>query len=180
MQEPQKIYLSTWMHLAAFAICVVFVVSYFYLPEPDMNQDGASVRVWGFTLFVFLFVVPVGLWALYLAFTRNPVLIVGMDFVEIGSCIYPRRKCRIYGSDILDVKTHWVRLGGDQRSDLIFYVKRDAYTRLSRSKVWRKKDPRRRALYWDFSNAEIDPIDAVNLIVFRLSITSIRNILSNQ
>lgn len=175
MREPQRIYRSLWIHLAGFAVSFAFVLIYL---KQLLTQNGfaewTTAGVWAFSLFLFLVVIPAGCLTLYLALTRKPLLVVGEDYVEVSSYCFPFLKARLKRADILDVKTDWVRLGGDQHSDLAFFLTAEAYEQLSQRRIWRKKNPRRKVLYWTFTNARIDPLEAVNLIEVRMSLATLK------
>ncbi|QDU52017.1 hypothetical protein [Gimesia panareensis] len=172
MQEPQKIDRSTWMHLVGAVGFSIFVVLYFsQLLSPNGFQNWSAGAFWGFSLFNFLFVIPAAAWLLNLAFTREPFVVVGPEFIELYSYRSPRQKpLRIEAVDLLNVDTNWVKGGGDQHSDLIFFLAEEAYERLHSLKLWRRRDPQIRAVFWNFTNAQLNPAQAVQLIKEQLQL----------
>lgn len=172
MQEPQKIYRSTWMHLFGAVGFSVFVVLYFVqLLSPSGFQNWSMGVFWGFSLCIFLFVIPAVAWLLNLALTREPLVVVGTDFIELYSYRSPRQKpLRIEAAGILNLDTNWVKGGGDQHSDLIFFLTEEAYGRFHSLKLWRRRDPQIRAVFWNFTNAQLNPAQTVQLVKEQLQL----------
>ena len=172
MQEPQYLYRSTWIQLAATAICSVFIVTFFNLALSLQGFEGWSTgAVLGFSSFVFLFVAPVGIWALCLAMTKEPLLVVGSDYLELSSYLFPKKKLlRVETAELLNVDTNASK--NNERSDLIFFLTDEAYERLSRLKIWRRRDPEIKAVFWSFTNTQFNHAQAVELIRNQLQLSS--------
>ncbi|MAC54804.1 MAG: hypothetical protein CME31_19880 [Gimesia sp.] len=172
MQEPQPVYRSTWVHLAAATICSIFIVSFFNLALRPQGFEGWSLgAILGFSSFVFLFVLPVGIWAICLALTKEPLLIVGTDFLDLYSYFFPKKKLlRIEVREIENVDTNASK--SSERTDLIFFLTDEAYERLSSLKLWRRRDPKIKAVFWSFVNTQLNHAQAVELIRNQLSLSS--------
>ncbi|WP_417388984.1 hypothetical protein [Gimesia sp.] len=172
MQEPQPVYRSTWIHLAATAICSVFIVTFLYMVLDPQGFEGWSFgAILGFSSFSFLFVLPLGIWALCLALTKEPLLIVGTDFLELYSYFFPKKKLlRMEAREIQNVDTNASK--NNERTDLIFFLTDEAYERFNSLKIWRRRDPKIKAVFWTFTNTQLSQAQAVTLIRNQLSLLS--------
>ncbi|WP_417385529.1 hypothetical protein [Gimesia sp.] len=172
MQESQPVYRSFWIHLAAAGVCSVFVVTFFNLALGSEGFAGWSLgAILGFSSFVFLFVLPVGIWSICLALTKEPLLIVDTDFLDLYSYFFPKKKLlRIEAREIQNVDTNASK--NSERTDLIFFLTDEAYERLSPLKLWRRRDPKIKAVFWSFANTQLNHAQAVELIRKQLSLSS--------
>ena len=144
-----------WFYLIFFAIMMY--------QTTEIVKGLNPLRI-SYIIFSSLFVPFVGIYALYLGLTKEPHLSIYSTYVEISSNVAPKLRLKIQKSDILNVDTNWVKGRGDQHSDIIFYVKATAFESLSKSKRWRRRDNKSNTLYWPFTNANVSPAEAVQIL----------------
>jgi len=165
MSKPIFIYRSTSIHLTASLIsCGYFILFTIMMYQIADFEKWLTPLGIGYIVFSSLFVLFAGIYAIYLAFSKEPYLGIHSTYVEISSNVAPKLKFKILISDILNIDTNWVKGGGDQRSDIIFHVKEMAFESLSKSKRWRRRDKKANILYWPFMNADLSPAEAVQII----------------
>lgn len=122
------------------------------LQEIDFDVGNS---LW-FSLFAFGFAMPVGIYLLLLCLLHEPVAVVFDDCVYLHTSLFPLRSATVGFAQITGVSTNWDPKG-ETRSDIILSTDPSSYEILSRERIWGKRDPVAKRLYFDLSNATMSP-----------------------
>jgi len=114
-----------------------------------------------FSVFVFVFALPVSIFFLYLSTQKEPILSVLSDHVELRSNLFPWRTEQLYRVDVVDISTNW-RGPRTSASDINFAVTNECWSHQRSSSMWHKKKTNQ--LYFDVSNCNFSPPRIVEVL----------------
>lgn len=136
-------------------VCLAFVTVWMF--ERFRGIGAGFVLSPGFSAFVFLFVVPMGLLLVYRLLNREPVVAVRGDFVHVSNSTLGWRKSVLPASDIEAVETDWIR--GTSHARIVFCVAPKRFAEQSWRGPWIRRANGK--LYLDIVNTDSSPDVAV-------------------
>lgn len=136
-------------------ICSVFIAV--WLLERFVRINTEFVLSVGFSLFIFLFVVPLASLMLYLLVNREPVVALRDSCLYITSPTFAWRKATIPTRDILSIEADW--LPDTSHARIVFTVTTERFAEQSRSGPWIKRNNNK--LYLDVLNTDHTPDEMV-------------------
>ena len=154
MNSTTSAYRKSFVYVLAGICCLVMFVA--WACSLTGMFDGGLMRSQGFSTFIILFVVPVGVSMSFLATQRKPVMLVEKDTLELRSGIFPWRVVTLQREDIESVETDYHP--DTTKCDLVISLADNAPSALRAPTVWRKTD--RRGCYFNLSNTTITPPQA--------------------
>ena len=145
-------------YVFALLVCAAFVIAW-TLEVTSGLTSGVPTSI-GFSLFVCLFVAPVGILMLWLAFDRTPILKIQEDSICVTNPNWPGQKTRIEFEEILKVESDWEP--GTSHAWIVFHVAPECFTREKARRAWIKRSSGK--LYLDVLNSDCRPdVAAENL-----------------
>jgi hypothetical protein len=167
--EMQRIYRSkvvSGVFIGGYGLLILsWLLTYFGILEAEGITDEI------FTLFVFGFVTPVFVYFVWLSQKKEPVLSILDDRIVLRHLVFPTKTIEVKKSQIKNVRTNWEGVNSESRCDIIFRVTDEAFSDLSRNRIWRKAEGKE--LYFELSFAEINCHKIVGLIASQLKIQQV-------
>lgn len=151
MQPSFELRRSPYPYFAGAAIGLVFVI--IWLLERFRGIGAEFSQSIGYSVFVWLFVAPVTVWLVYLAWNREPVVSVVGSSIHVSSPSLSWRMTTLAASDILSIESDW--LPGTSHARVVFKVSDEEFANHRRRGPWiKRKDSK---LYLDVLNTELNP-----------------------
>lgn len=145
------VYRNRFSYLLVGAGCLLMFLLWAGSSADLVEGELLNSRI--FSVFVLLFVVPVGIYVGFLAVQRTPVIAIEGDSLKLSHGVFPWRKAELHREEIESVSSDFIP--ESTKCNLIIVLKETAPSNLLRSRVWLRT--KNRECFFSLSNTTVPP-----------------------